>query len=939
MWYQRRQHYAGIPAGHTAFKTECFAVLLLIDGKTPALAELKATVAASSDECRELSSDALGVNNSRRNRGPQLNQLIRPNQPQVCPSIRLAKTLPPEDADATEVRNTPMEIESETGPDDSNPPATAIVVEPVGLGNDRLRGVATGIFLFTDIEGSTRLWAEHPDAMRHALEAHDEILGRTVGSAGGSVFKHTGDGVCACFPSARAAISAAAAAQLELTGARWGEVGALRARMAIHAGEAVERDGDWFGPGLNRAARLMGVAHGGQVVLSAAALDLARDGFPSGLEVADLGVHRLRDLADPEHVFQLAGAGLAAEFPPLRSLDAYRGNLPEQLTSFVGRDDELSALAAAINEHRLLTLVGPGGTGKTRMALHTAAAVVDRFPDGVWIFELASIDDPGALEQFMAATMHLVARQAASPRALLVEAIRGWRALLVLDNCEHLQRACALIAAELLAASRTLCVLATSREPLRSPGEQVWAIGALTAASSAQLFVERALASNRHFNSDTEGDAVTAICAHLDGLPLAIELAAARTRAMTATEILARLDQRFRLLTSPQKVRGGRHASLQQAVDWSYDLLDPAERRLFARLSVFAGGFDLEAAHAVCGADSADDLSTLQVIDALVDKSLVTASQSVGRTRYSLLEIMRQYGAERLDAGQNAELLCRHAQYFTALAERSFDEIRGPNDVSWVARIDDELDNLRVANSDTFDNNDTTLALRLSASLCAFNMVRGHLELWLWAERALTLPNAASSPLSARVHAHVAHGRYRIGDLDTAVDHAQQARETEHRLGLIHEPLTDLVMAFALIQQGRHDETARYAIAAAERAAGLGQRFDHDRAEALFILGLLRLALGVDDAPLNEELDQFSQRLGNAHARAGALGVLGLAAAADDYQRSVDLLQQSAAQARRVNDSFRLGWALSHLRRVIADHDPETILPSLLDTLMYYRHT
>jgi hypothetical protein len=415
--------------------------------------------------------------------------------------------------------------------------------------------------------------------------------------------KHTGDGLAAVFLSVSAAVGAAAA-QRGLAAQDWGEVGAVRVRMAIHAGGAERRDGDWFGPVVNRAARLMGIGYGGQVLLSGAAHELVSDEVLVGLWFVDLGLHRLRDLARSERVWQLVGEGLARSFPPLRSFEGARGQLPAQTTSFVGRLAELDQVGAELVSARLVTLVGPGGVGKTRLAAQVGARVVDKFPDGVWMFELAGLDRPDGLEQSMLATLGRSNLSVRDARQELLEMTGSWRALLIMDNCEHLLRAVAELVGDVLAGGAELTVLATSREPLHARGERVLPVAPLAVADEAvALFVDRAVAVRPSFEADGPShEAVLRICQRLDGVPLAIELAAARMVAMTPAEIDGRLDQRFRLLSERSR-EGDRHGSLQRVVDWSYDLLDDEARQLFCRLSVFSGAFDAEAAHVVCGGD------------------------------------------------------------------------------------------------------------------------------------------------------------------------------------------------------------------------------------------------------------------------------------------------------------------------------------------------
>src|ERR1700751_2070998 len=487
-------------------------------------------------------------------------------------------------------------------------------------------GVVT--FLFTDVEGSTRRWETDADGMRVALAAHDKVLRTAIETHGGWLFKHTGDGVCAALASPKAAVDAAVAAQRALE---------LRVRMGIATGEAELREGDYFGAVLNRAAGVMAAGHGGQILLAESTAVLL-----SGVDLVDLGPRRLRDLPTPVGVFQVRAPGLRTEFPPLRALDTSPGNLRRAATSFIGRETEVVEVKAALRAHRLVTLTGVGGVGKTRLASEVAAHLADEFPDGVWFFELAAVTDPGAVPDAAAAVLGITQQPGKRVSESVASALEGRVRLLVFDNCEHVRDAIADLVEAILAASATVRILATSREGLGVADEQLWLVPALdvgagTDAAAVSLFVERARSVAARFalsNADDEA-AVVEICRRLDGIPLAIELAASRMASMTASEMRDRLDHRFRLLVGSR--RGlARHQTLRHAVAWSYDLLDDAEKVLLERCSVFASGFDLESACAVMGSDH--DYAILDLLDALVRKSLLLADRSSGHARFAMLE-------------------------------------------------------------------------------------------------------------------------------------------------------------------------------------------------------------------------------------------------------------------------------------------------------------
>ncbi len=477
----------------------------------------------------------------------------------------------------------------------------------------------TVTFLFTDIEGSTRLWEQFPEAMQTALTRHDVLLRGIVESHGGGVIKSTGDGLHAVFNRATEGLAATLACQQALAGEVWtGLPSPLRVRMGLHTGESELRDDDYFGSTLNRAARLMSIAAGGQALLSSATTELVLDQLPQGVVLQDLGEHRLKDLTRPEHVFQLSSPGLPTDFPPLRSLNTLPNNLPVQLTSFIGREDEMAEAKRLLATTRLLTLTGPGGTGKTRLSLQVAADVLDVFPDGAWLAELAPLSDPVLVSQTVASVLG-VREQPGRPLVdTLIDYLRAKSLLLILDNCEHLIEACDQLVTSLLSACPRLKILPSSREALGIAGETTYRVPslslpdarhstpeALMQCEAVHLFVERAQAVQPRFALTSRNlNATIQICRRLDGIPLALELAAARLRLFTVEQIAARLDDRFRLLTGGSRSALPRHQTLEALIDWSYDLLPEPEREALRRLSVFAGGWTFDAAEAIIGPEA-----------------------------------------------------------------------------------------------------------------------------------------------------------------------------------------------------------------------------------------------------------------------------------------------------------------------------------------------
>jgi predicted ATPase/class 3 adenylate cyclase len=645
---------------------------------------------------------------------------------------------------------------------------------------------ATFTFLFTDIESSTQLWEEHPESMRAALPQHDAILRQAIERHGGMVFKTFGDQFCAVFTTAPEAATAAVTAQRALQREAWDAIGPLRVRMALHSGAADEREGDYYGPTLNRVARLLQTGHGGQILLSRATHELVCDHLPEGTGLRDLGEHRFRDIARSEHVLQLLIPGLPTDFPPLRSLEAFVHNLPAQLTSFIGRQQEIARIRQILPTTRLLTVTGTGGCGKTRLALQVAADLVEEFAHGVWCIELAALSDPALVPQTVAAALGVREEPARPLTETLTAHLKARRLLLVLDNCEHLLSACARLAEALLRGCPGLQILATSREGLNIPGEMPYRLRSLSAPDpehlpaldelvryeAVQLFVDRATIVVPSFTlTPTNAAHVAQICRRLDGMPLAIELAAARAKALPVEKLNERLHDRFRLLTGGSRTALPRQQTLKALIDWSYDLLREEERALLRRLSVFAGGWTLEAAEAVCAGESVDGSDVLELLTQVVEKSLVVYEEGSAQGRYRLLETIRQYSFDRLrEAGEAGTVQEGHCDYFLRLAEESEHHLRGPEQAVWLERLEIEHDNLRAALSwCRTANGSLERGARLAGALWWFWLVREHITAgreWL----ACYLPQEIGVSPTAR--AKVLNG---AGYLARIQGHFQQA--------------------------------------------------------------------------------------------------------------------------------------------------------------------
>ena len=767
---------------------------------------------------------------------------------------------------------------------------------------------APSTFLFTDIEGSTRLWEERAGAMGGALAQHDRLLRTAIEAAGGVVFKTTGDGMLAAFGDPCAAVDAALAGQRALRDATWGETGQLRVRMALHTGAAEARDGDFFGPALNRVARLLAIGHGGQVICSAVAAVLARDRLPPSIELVDLGSHRLRDIDRPEQVFQVVVDDLPRTFPPLRSLSTRRSNLPVQLTSFVGRERELDEVAALIDHHRLVTLIGTGGTGKTRLMLEAAGHLLDRYQDGVWLAELAPLGDPSQIPSE-------VARALGAPEVPGVPAITTISAfvadkhlLLLLDNAEHLVDGTARLADRLLAGAPGLQVLATSREALAVPGEAVLQLQSLSCpaavagrvggyddtpvdlaeASSTEavrLFVERAAAVDSSFALVASNVAsISEICRRLDGIPLAIELAAARVSAMSPDDIAKRLGDRFRLLAGGRRTAVPRQQTLHALIDWSWDLLTEEDRRLLRRLSVFTGGWDVPMAARIVG-DGPDELDPLDLVDGLtrlVDRSLVVVERGA-TTRYRMLETIRQYAREQLiAAGEATTVADRHLAVYAALAAEAEGPIRGPAMVDWLDRLDAELDNLGAALEWGLEAAPWT-AVRMATALLGY-----------WSVRTMSQDNDARIVAAIEIAEAQVVGQAGADPADQAIA-ARLLGESARLWAMSGRPTMALAWAEEAVVLGdaSGDATARlYAIGGLAVATVFSGRAGED---------------GTNVRPLFEAAIELAEQSGQWWLVAFAAAFGGTSFGAFDPEFGAALLQKGVAAAHRSGNPYSIG--------------------------------
>jgi predicted ATPase/class 3 adenylate cyclase len=827
--------------------------------------------------------------------------------------------------------------------------------------NADVRGMSTPptgtvTFLFTDIEGSTKLWETDSESMSEALARHDELLRSAIEARDGYVFKTVGDAFCCAFPTALNALEASMEAQRRLLEEQWPETGRLRARMALHTGATEERDGDYFGPPVNRVARLLSAAHGGQVLLSLPTHEMVRDQLPVGAALVDLGERRLKDLFRPERVFQLTALGLPSEFPPLRTLESRPNNLPLQPTPLVGREREVAQVADRLQSEggRLFTLTGPGGTGKSRLALQAAADLLEEFEDGVFFVALATITDPELVPSTIAGALG-VKESAEQP---LIESLKGYlrekELLLVLDNFEQVLEGAPLVG-ELVAACPKLQVLATSRIPLRLYGEQEYPVPplalpdprvlppveVLTQYEAVRLFVERARAVKADFSVTNENaPAVAEICARLDGLPLAIELAAARVRILPPQKMLEKLSNRLKLLKGGARDLPTRQQTLRGAIDWSHDLLEEDEKTLFKRLSVFSGGRTLEGIEEIC--DPEGDLEALEGVESLVEKSLLRQEEGPnGEPRYVMLETVHEYAREKLQESGEAEATKHvHAQYFLALAEEAESELKGPDQLEWLERLEVEHDNMRAALAWALESKHGDLALRLAGALWWLWLVRGHLsEGRDWLEEALGSEGGA--PVSVRAKALVGAGRLTAeqGDLKRGTALLEEGvalyREAGPKGGLA-DALDNLGIAQDYGGEFERGE-ALY-----EESVGLfreaGDRWGV--AEALNNLALIAGQRGESDQEmaLHEESLRIRRELGDK--RGIAMSITNLAECTlegGDYARAEDMFEEVLRMARELGDKWFVAAGLDgHGKVALERGDLERAAALLAESLRMY---
>jgi predicted ATPase/class 3 adenylate cyclase len=782
-------------------------------------------------------------------------------------------------------------------------------------------------FLFTDIEGSTAMLRRLGQAYGDVLADHHRQVRAALAGHGGREIDTQGDAFFAAFTSPRECVAAAIEMQ-HAFGSYSGPGGSdLRVRMGVHTGEATETAVGLVGLDVHRGARIAAACHGGQIVVSAVTAALLADSMPSDASLKDLGLHRLKDLGRPEQLFQVEASGLAAAFPPLRSLDNPKllNNLPAQVSSFVGREAELAEICGLIASSRLVTLTGAGGVGKTRLGLQAAAELLDGSGDGVWFVDLAPLEDPGLVPITVAGVLSVSLEPGRPVVDTLAEAV-GQRSLLVmLDNCEHVIDASAKLADVLLRSCPNISLLATSREPLAVDGEHVHRVPSLgtpadndgldtiRSSEAVRLFSERAVQHGAQIAwDDKTASVVGRVCRLLDGMPLAIELAVASLRMMSVTELNARLDQRFSILTGGSRAALPRHRTLRAMVDWSWELLNSAERGMLARLSVFAGGFDLAAVEAVAVAEEVVADEVVGHLGALVDKSLVQFDDTgAGPVRYRLLETVRHYAARKLEAQSQAaaaDARTAHRNYYLALAEAAAPQLVSHDQAEWLDRLDLEFDNIRAAIAFSLKEPDPAPGIDLAHHLRTFWKARGHAMEGVDALRAFLALPAASAPtlLRARALATTAYLLEQTGGYALADEYCQEAlviAGSDHDDHLVADLLH--VRSFVLLRLGQQEE----ALPLIERGLDLSRRLSepHLTARLLAVRSYAVDVMGDHEGAARDAAESLLLygRAGDQREVGTMLGNLGYAELAlGDLDAARTHLLESLDIARRLADRY-----------------------------------
>jgi predicted ATPase/class 3 adenylate cyclase len=785
--------------------------------------------------------------------------------------------------------------------------------------------VGTVTFLFTDIEGSTKIAQEHPEFWETLRERHHEILESAMDAHGGYVFQIIGDAFCAAFHTAVDGLNAALDAQRKLQVEDWG-LSPIKVRMGLHTGAAEYHKSGYRGYlTLARVQRVMSTAYGGQILISNASAELIRGELSAGITLRDMKENRLKGLLNPEHLWQVVVADLPQDFPPLQTLNSIPNNLPIQVTSFVGREKEIMEVKELLSTTHLLTLTGSGGAGKTRLSLHIAAEVLDTFKNGVWFIELAPLSD-SALVPFAVASVLGLREEPGRP---LIRTLMDWlndkEFLLILDNCEHLIEACAALADEVMHASRSTRILATSREALGIMGESIYRVPSLQTPAptekirieqfeqyaAVRLFIDRAIQCLSTFQvTNANAPAIAQICYQLDGIPLAIELAAARVKVLSVDKIAERLDDRFRLLTGGSRTALPRQQTLRSMIDWSHSLLSEPEQVLFQRLSVFAGGWTLEAAEDICPNQGLELADILDLSTHLVEKSLVVMDEGTEGLRYHMLETIRQYAIEKLEMSGEADVFRHlHTVYFSNLAKVVLEHTWEPDQATWLNRLERERDNLREALGWSALHDREGIFLRLAGNLWRFWSMRGSIaEGRAWLDQAVEVCEANARSLDNELVIRVIGGDSELarsqGDFERALMLKQQLLEMCRQWG--DERWVAAILRDLAIMYSEHRNCKR-GLALAEEALALRRKLGHPLGISHALKGLSVALMCFDEhqAAL-QAIEEATQIDRDQQAKEELLGdlimLIFIAVRQERYEEAQGIFEEILPVAREIAD-------------------------------------
>jgi predicted ATPase/class 3 adenylate cyclase len=792
----------------------------------------------------------------------------------------------------------------------------------------------TVTLVFTDIEGSTKLLQELGDRYPDVLADHHRLIREAFGRYDAVERGSAGDGLYFVFAGAGTAVHAAIKAQQALAAHPWPDGVVVRDRIGLHTGEPRSASEGYVGLDVHRAARICAAGHGGQLLISQTTRDLVADQLPPDCTITDLGPQRLRSFDSPQRLYQVSAPGLQREFPPPRTTDAPRNNLQIEVTSFVGREREIEAASAILQRSALLTLTGPGGVGKTRIGLRLARTLLEQFEDGAWVVECGNMADADFLLPSVASTIGLTEANRPSLLGSLVEHLKGKRLLLVLDDCDPVLSECAALAEAIMRACSAVRIVVTSREALGVSGEAILPIASLTipemegsitpadleASESCRLFVERARAVQPSFAVTLQNArSVAQVCRRLDGIPLAIELAAARVRALPVEQIASRLDDRFRLLTGGSRSAAARHQTLRATIDWSYDLLSTTERAVLRRLSVFAGGATLEAAEFVCAGDPVDPIDILDALGRLVEKSLVLTDPASTEARFRLLETVRDYARERLVTAAEADPTMRlHRDWYVELVDQaSASFFQGPEPVAWLKRLDVEHDDLRAVLEWCLDQpGEGQVGLRMAAGLWRYWEIRGHLaEGRGWLDRMMAASGDQTSALRGNALTGAGNLAFMQGDL-RAASSFHEASLALHRLLGDHQSIAYAAnnLANSVLQLGDH---AR-ARALYEEAVALAAEVGDVRGMTFGSINLAEIATLKGDRAtadaLHDEILATIRQLGDPWMEAFALDTFGRAVSrAGDREAARSLYTRALSILRDVGDRRGVARVMTHI--------------------------